>query len=210
MKKKISEIQTYLTVLFVSSLLISNIVTSKQIQLPLNLTITGGIFVFPITYILSDVFSEIYGYRWSRITCYLAFSANLLMSLIFALVINTPSPVWFENGEAFKAVLGSTPRILFASLVSYVLGDFVNDRIFRRMKKKHNDIKGFELRAILSSIGGELTDSMLFFPLAFLGTMPFTQMLITASVQTLLKLVYEFICLPLTKWITKKVELYEQ
>ena len=66
---------------------ISNIITAKQVLLPFGITMTGAVFIFPVTYILSDLFSEVYGYRWSRITCYLAFAMNLLMVLLFSLVI---------------------------------------------------------------------------------------------------------------------------
>lgn len=71
--KKISKLQLILTVFFVCSLLISNVITSKQVLLPFGITMTGAVFIFPITYILSDLFSEVYGYKWSRFTCYLAF-----------------------------------------------------------------------------------------------------------------------------------------
>ena len=77
MKKKFSFLQLILTLLFVLALVISNIITTKQVQLPFNIVTTGGFFIFPITYILSDIFSEVYGYKWSRITCYLGFLANL-------------------------------------------------------------------------------------------------------------------------------------
>ena len=86
--KKVSELQLFLSVLFVTSLLISNVITAKQVLLPFGITMTGAVFIFPITYILSDLFSEVYGYRWSRITCYLAFAMNLLMVLLFSLVIS--------------------------------------------------------------------------------------------------------------------------
>ena len=138
--KKYSFTQMLLTMIFVVSLLISNIITSKQVLLPFNITMTGAVFIFPITYILSDVFSEVYGYKWSRITCYLAFAMNLLMVLIFTLVIKTPAPSYWTNQGAFETVLGNTPRILFASLLAYVIGDFVNDKIFAKMKEKTHKV----------------------------------------------------------------------
>ena len=88
MRNRNSELQTALTICFVVCMLVSNIITAKQVQFPLGITMTGAIFIFPITYILSDVFSECYGYRWSRVTCYMAFAANLFMALVFQFVIN--------------------------------------------------------------------------------------------------------------------------
>lgn len=209
-KRNISELQLYLTLLFVVSLLISNIITAKQVLLPFGIVMTGAVFVFPITYILSDLFSEVYGYRWSRITCYLGFAANLFMVLIFSAVIATPAPDYWLNQEAFQTVLGSTPRVLVASLLAFVLGDFVNDRVFRRMKQKYpNSIKGFGWRAILSSVCGELVDSLVFLPIAFIGQMPLKTLAIMTVMQVLIKTGYEVVILPITRLVVKKVLHYE-
>ena len=116
MKKKVSELQCYLSIVYVVALLVSNIVANKQLVIPFGITMTGAVFVFPITYILSDLFSEVYGYRWSRITCYASFLANLFMVVVFQLVISTKAPDYWHNQEAFAIVLGNTPRILLASL----------------------------------------------------------------------------------------------
>ena len=168
------------------------------------------VLVFPIVYILSDLFSEVYGYKWSRLTCYLAFCMNLFMVVVFTLVINTPAPDYWQGQEAFQLVLGNTPRILFASLTAFVIGDFVNDKIFSKMKKSHpNDIKGFGWRAILSSFFGELVDSLIFLPLAFIGTMPIETLFTMTVLQVFIKTGYEVIILPFTRFIVKKVSKYE-
>lgn len=191
-------LKTVLTVLFVSTMLISNIITTKQLQFPFGISMTGAIIIFPITYILSDVFSECYGYKWSRITCYLAFVMNLFMVGVFALAINLPSPTYWQNQEAYQTVLGNTPRILISSLFAYVVGDFVNDKIFKKMKSKHKDNKGFSLRAIVSSIAGNFVDSFVFLALAFLGQMPFETLAIMCITQVCLKTLYEIVVLPFT------------
>lgn len=210
MKKTSSELKIFLTVLFTACLLIANVVTSKQLLLPFGITMTGAIFVFPITYILSDIFSEVYGYRWSRITCYLAFSMNLLMVLVFQLVIATPAPAYWDNQAAFETVLGSAPRVLAASSLGMLAGDFVNDRVFRKMKARHqNEHKGFGMRAILSSLCGEMADSAVFIPIAFLGTMPVLQMLMMGLAQSALKVLYEMIIFPATNAACKKIKKME-
>lgn len=203
--RKMSETQCFLTVLFVVCFLISNIVAGKQLLLPFGITMTGAIFVFPITYILSDLFSEVYGYRWSAITRYLGFGANVFMVLIFQLVISTPAPEYWGNQDAFCTVLGNTPRILIASLLGFVIGDFANDKVFAKMKQRHSDMKGFGLRAILSSLVGEAVDSSIFIPIAFFNTMPFETMLWMGVVQVCLKVTYEIVILPITKFCVKKV-----
>ena len=208
--ERISFLQLVLTVLFVSSLLISNVITSKQVLLPFDIVMTGAVFIFPITYILSDLFSEIYGYKYSRITCYLAFAMNLFMVVVFQLVIETTSPAFWNNQQAFETVLGNTPRILFASLSAFVIGDLVNDRVFKKLKEKHpKDHKGFGYRAIMSSFCGELIDSLIFLPIAFIGTMPVIKLIEMTVMQVLIKTGYEIVILPVTKYIVKRVSAYE-
>lgn len=207
--KKIN-IKIILTVIMVGTYLISNVITSKQIALPFGITMTGAFFTFPIIYVLSDLFSEVYGYKYSRFTCYLSFAMNLLMVVIFSLVIITPSPDYWQNQEAFKTVLGTTPRIVFASLTAYIIGDFVNDKIFQIMKRKHKDLKGFSLRAIFSSLMGEIVDCSIFLPLAFAGTMPLKNLIVMSLLQVLLKTGYEVVVLPITNILVKKLAKYEE
>lgn len=210
-KERISFLQVCLTIVFVTAMLISNVITAKQVLLPGGITMTGAVFIFPITYILSDVFSEVYGYKWSRITCYFAFSMNLFMVIVFSLVIQTPAPSYWTNQEAFATVLGSTPRVMGASLSAYVIGDFVNDRVFRKMKAKHSDeLKGFGWRAIISSFFGELCDSLVFLPIAFLGQMPLKTLATMTVCQVLIKTGYEIVILPLTTLVVKKANKYEK
>ena len=209
--KKASILQLMLTLLFVVSLVISNIITAKQVLLPFNITMTAAVIIFPITYVLSDLFSEVYGYKWSRFTCYLGFAANLFAVLIFTAAIATPAPDYWMNQEAFEVVLGNTPRVLGASLLAFVIGDLVNDKVFKHFKEKHpNDHKGFGFRAILSSFCGELVDSLIFLPLAFLGQMPVETLATMMVCQVLIKTGYEVIILPVTHQVVKVVSKYEQ
>lgn len=206
--KKITEQQLYLTVLSVVALLVSNIIAAKQFLLPFGVAMTCGVVVFPITYILSDVFSEVYGYRWSRITCYLGFAMNLFMVIVFTITIKLPAPDFYTNQEAYAAILGSTPRTLFASLTAFVFGDLINDKVFEKMRKRDGE-KKFGLRAIISSLCGEAVDSAIFFPLAFMGQMPVNALITMAVVQVCLKVAYEIIILPVTTLAVKKVKALE-
>lgn len=210
MKKQISNLQSMLTVIFVTCFLISNILAAKQFQLPFGITMTGAVIVFPITYILSDLFSEVYGYEWSRKTCYIAFAMNILMVAFFEAAIFTPAPPYWTNQEAFQQVLGSAPRTLAASLLAFVFGDWANDLVFAKMKKKHKEeMKGFGARAIASSIVGEMCDSLIFIPLAFIGTMPLKTLVIMGITQVTIKTLYELLILPLTTYFTSKASAYE-
>lgn len=208
--RKTTELQTILTVLFVAALMVSNVITSRQILFPFGIAVSGGVMVFPITYVLSDVFSEVYGYRWSRITCYLAFAMNLLMVLIFTSVIKLPYPSFFEGADAFSMTLGNTPRVLLGSFTAFIMGDLVNDRVFRRMKMEHPDsLEGFGFRAILSSIAGELVDSAIFFPIAFMGQMPAQAILTMAVIEVVMKVGYEVAILPFTRYVAGRVATLE-
>ena len=208
--KSHSSLKVILTIIFIVSLLVSNVITWRQIILPFWITMTGAMIIFPITYILSDVFSEVYGYRWSRITCYMWFACNLVMSLTFMAVINMKAPEYFTNADAYSTVLWNTWRVLCSSLFAYVIWDFVNDRVFQKMKSKHpNDNKWFWWRAILSSLAWETIDSWIFIPLAFLGTMPINTLLVMIFTQVILKVTYEIVILPLTIYVTKKAQIYE-
>ena len=208
--KSYSSLKLILTVIFIVALLVSNVITWRQIALPFWITMTWAIIIFPITYILSDVFSEVYGYRRSRITCYMGFACNLVMSLTFMAVINMKAPEYFTNAEAYSAVLWNTRRVLCASLLAYVVWDFVNDKVFQKMKAKHpHDNKWFGWRAILSSLAWETVDSWIFIPFVFLGTMPINTLLITILTQVILKVAYEMIVLPITIIVTEKTQKYE-
>lgn len=213
MKKpnRVSELQVFLTVLFVASLLISNTITAKQVLFPFGITMTGAIFIFPVTYILSDVFSEVYGYRWSRITCYLGFSMNLIMVIFYSIAIYWPAPDYWTHQEAFQIVLGSTPRVLVASAIAFVIGDLANDKIFSYMKSYYpTSHEGFGWRAIISSLAGELVDSMIFLPIAFFGQMPVKTLLIMTGTQVILKTGYEVIILPITTLVVHAVSKKEK
>lgn len=200
-----SFLQLTLTVIFTVALLLSNIIVNKQICLPFGQVTVGSVIVFPLTYVLSDVFSEVYGYRWSRVTCYLAFAMNVVMVLVFELTLAWPYPDSFTGQTAFQTVLGSTPRITAASLIAYVAGDFVNDRVFARMKKRHHDTTGFAWRAIASSFVGELSDCLVFLPLAFIGTLSAGTLAGIGLAQVSAKVLIEAILLPLTTVVAKAV-----
>lgn len=210
-KEKISMVQMLLTVLSVVTLLVSNVITPKQIVLPFNITMTGALVIFPITYILSDVFSEVYGYKYSRFVCYLGFIANAFMVVVYQIVINLKAPEYWTLQEAFQSVLGNTPRILLASTLAFLIGDWVNDLVFAKMKEKYkNTHEKFGYRAILSSLVGEIADSLIFLPIAFIGLMPIQALVIMTITQVFIKTGYEIVILPITKFMVTKVSRYEK
>jgi uncharacterized integral membrane protein (TIGR00697 family) len=133
---------------------------------------------------------------------------NIAMVMIFNLTILLPHPSWWENNGAFALILGSVPRILAASLVAFQAGDWLNDIIFQKMKGKHGD-RLFWLRAIVSSILGEVIDSGLFFVIALIGTMPISALPIFVLSGVAVKCCYEVVVLPLTTLLVVVVKKHE-
>ena len=202
-----SEPFLYMSIIFVCCLLISNILASKILSVGSNFSITAGALVFPISYIINDIFAEVYGYEKTKKVIIFGFIMNLFMSLIFTLAIYLPAPIWYQNSEAFKTILGSTPRVFIASLFAYLLGSLINAKTMVIMKTNKNN--KFGVRAILSTIFGELTDSIIFVFIAFIGSLTIKQIFIMIITQVVLKTLYEILCLPITIKVIDKVKKYE-
>lgn len=194
---KHSTLKVALTVAYVAALLVANVVTGKQVLLPFGLSMTAGCVVFPITYVLSDVFSECYGYGWSRTTCHMAFVAQALAVVLYMLAVALPPAPFYDGQEAFASVLGSAPRIAAASLVAFFCGDFVNDLVFKLMRARSGE-RLFGLRAIASSVAGEVTDTLVCMPLMFLGVIPLSSLVVTSACELAIKLFVEAAVLPVT------------
>ena len=204
-KKYITNIQLYITLIYVVALLISNLISSRQVLFFGKFELTGAVIIFPITYILSDIISEVFGYKWSRKTCYMAFIANILLAIIGYIVCILPYPNWWSDSESFSIVLKAIPRITIASLVAFLIGDLLNDIVFQKMKGDTH--KGYSIRAIVSSLVGELFDSAIFIPLAFIGNMPNNVLLKMILLQVIFKVSYEIILLPINNIVMKKIDI---
>lgn len=213
-KTYVSSLFMTLGIIFTTALILSNILAAKQLAIgPWN--VPAGTLCFPLSYILSDVVSEVYGYNASRKLVWIGFMMQLLMMLLVTIAIIWPAPIWFTADEAFKTVLGSTPRIAIAGYIAYHAGSWFNDAIMSKMKiasrDRHNGDtnKGFGSRAILSTLIGEFADSVIFIPIAFYGSIPAEQFPTMIILQVALKTLYEIIALPMTTIIVKKVKDYE-
>jgi len=206
-KNNVTTLYMFLGVLFTSCLLISNIVANKLIQFgPWSLT--AAVIIFPLSYIIGDVLTEVYGFRAARRVMWFGFAMNALMVGLFTIVAYLPAPVWFENDAAYKTVLGNTPRLFAASMLAYIIGSWVNATVLSKMKAK-TDGKGFGIRAIISTLFGELIDSLIFVPIAFFGNMPFAELIKMMILQVSFKTVYEIVILPVTSVVVKKIKKYD-
>lgn len=205
-KSQFSELFLFFSIVFVVCLLLSNILATKLLRIG-NYSVTAGVIVFPISYIINDIFSEVYGYNKTKKVIIFGFIMNIFMVIIFSIAIALPAPVWYENENAFEIILGSTPRNCIASLLAYLFGSLVNSKVLVKLKEKSNNKFGF--RAVVSTIFGEFTDSLIFVPVAFFGSIPIGQMISMILIQVSIKTVYEIVCLPVTTILVKKVNNYE-
>ena len=207
MKKENSNLFIYLSMTFVVCLLLSNILAAKMLAIG-KFSITAGTLVFPISYIINDVLSEVYGYKKTKNIVLAGFILQLFVIIVFAVAIYLPAPAWFENSDEFALILGSTPRIAVAGLISYLFGSLVNAKVLVKMRDKSE--KYFGIRAVLSTLFGETVDSMIFVPAAFFGTMPNKEILTMILSLITLKTLYVTIFLPITYQVIKRVKKYEK
>lgn len=207
MNQRISPLLVRLVVMFTSCLMISNVLANRMIQVG-SWSMDAGNLLFPVTYILSDVFSEVYGYKWSRRVTVWAVAMNLLFVCLVTVANLLPAPDYFDP-RPFQMALGSSFRIVVASMVSYAVGDWVNDLVFRRMRQGKEPMEGFTARALASSLVGQLVDSGLFVTIAFGRTMPGEDLASMIALNIVAKVGYEIIILPLTYKVTQKVHRIE-
>lgn len=207
LESPISPILLGIVVVSVSFMLISNILANRMIQVG-RWALDAGSLTFPITYIISDILSEVYGYKWSRRVAWMSAGINLIFASFIFIATSIPSPEWFDAAP-FSLALRSSFRIVIASVVSYVVGDWVNDIIFAKMKKHNPSGKKFKLRAILSSVGGSLVDTTSFIIIAFGGSIPASEIIPMIFIGVASKTAYEIVILPITTTVLKAVQKQE-
>ncbi len=193
--------------LFLTCLLVSNVIAGKLIVV-FGQVLPSAVILFPITYILGDVFTEVYGFRKTRIVIWGGFAANLLMSLVFMAAIALPAPDFFKDQKAYELVLGMTPRVVAASLVAYWMGEFANSITLSLLKKA---TKGRYLwtRTISSTVVGQGFDTVIFIAAAFAGKVPTPVLFQMMLAQYLFKVGYEVVLTPLTYLIVGAIKRRE-
>lgn len=194
-------------ILFCVCLITANVLETKQMSIG-PATITGGLLVFPVSYIINDCVCEVWGYRKARLLIWTGFAMNLLFVTFGAIADAIPGAPYWENEEGFHAVFGLAPRIAAASFAAFLVGSFINAYVMSRMKVSSQG-RNFSLRAIVSTIFGETADSIVFFPLALWGVVPANEMLSLVISQVILKTLYEIVVLPITIAVVKKTKEHE-
>ena len=195
-------------ILFCVCLIASNVFATKQIAMG-EFSVTGGLLVFPISYIINDCVCEVWGYSKTRLLIWYGFAMNFIFVSFGALCDALPGAPYWTNDAGFHAIFGLAPRIAFASFLAFIVGSFINAYVMSRMKVSSGG-RHFSLRAILSTVFGETADSVIFFPIALWGVVPNGEIPVLIISQILLKTLYEVLILPLTIRVVRATKRYEE
>ena len=211
-QKGLSVVYVWLAVTFCVCLVTSNLFVPRLWQVgkwPLQLS--GAVIIFPISYIINDLLTEVYGYRKAMLVIWMGFVLSAFVAVAAQLVCWLPDPVYPENREvasSFNRLFGLIPRTTLASLLAFIFGSQINAWVMSKMKVATKG-RGFGWRAILSSLAGELSDSVIFYPLAFAGVMPAGAIVSIILTQVTVKTLYEVLILPLTTVIARRLKKKE-
>lgn len=206
-----------ITAVFVTTLIISNIIAVKIAQIG-PLFLPAAVILFPVAYIFGDILTEVYGYGRARQVIWTGFFCNLLAVVAIWLAGLLPAaPFWTASvystpeqaQQAYQAILGFTPRLLLASFMAYLVGEFLNSFVMARLKVRTAG-RYLWLRTISSTILGEGADSLVFITIAFWGIFPLADLGTAIVSQWLFKVVFEVIATPFTYWIVNTLKRVEQ
>ncbi len=185
-----------LVAVFITCLITANIIAVKLIAV-FSMVLPAAIIIFPISYIIGDVLTEVYGFHRARQIIWLGFLCNLLVVLaILGGQILPPAPFW-EQQAAYEQILGYTPRLLLASFAAYLIGEFSNSLVLAKMKIITNG-RWLWTRTIGSTLVGQGLDSLVFITLAFVDVIPLGALASAIVTQWLFKSIYEVLATPLT------------
>ena len=213
-RKTVSQLFMIIAVVYVTCLLLSNLIAGKMWAVTGSITLPAAVILFPITYIFGDIFTEVYGFKKARIIIWLGFACSFFAVAVYLITIGLPHPGFWENQDAYQIVMGTTPRVAVASFAGYLFGEFSNSMILSKLKVATKG-KNLWLRTILSTLVGEGFDSIIFITISFWGTMDNAQVLKMILFQYLFKVAYEIIFTPLTyaivSWLKKRegIDVYD-
>lgn len=204
MKEKVSVPFMLLGILFNVCLIAANLLETKVIQVG-SLTVTAGLLVFPISYIINDCIAEVWGFKKARLIIWSGFAMNFFVVALGLIAVAIPAAPFWEGEEHFDFVFGMAPRIVVASLMAFLVGSFLNAYVMSKMKVASQG-RNFSARVIWSTVVGETADSLIFFPVAFGGIIAWKELLIMMGIQIVLKSMYEVMILPVTIRVVKAIK----
>ncbi len=187
----------YMMAAFVAILLLSNLIGASKLATVHGYTFGAGILFFPVSYVLGDVLTEVYGYANARRCVWTGFAALLFMAFMSFVVVAMPPAAGWDGQAAYVSVFGNTWRIVLASVIAFWAGEFVNSFVLAKMKIWTGGSKLWT-RTIGSTVFGQAVDSAIFYPIAFLGTWTNAQVLTVMVTNWLLKVLWEVVLTPVT------------
>jgi len=193
---------------FVAILLLSNVIGAAKVSSLGGWEFGAGILFFPLGYVIGDVLTEVYGYARARRCIWVGFSALLFMAFMSWVVVSLPPAPGWTGQAAYESVFGQVPRIVFASIVAFWAGEFVNSYVLARMKIWTRG-KHLWSRTIGSTIFGQGVDSLIFYPLAFWGVWDTSQVMTVLVTNWLLKVSWEVVLTPVTYLVVNKLKQHE-
>lgn len=186
-----------ITALFVTTLVVSNVIAGKLVAFTPAVVLPAAVILFPLTYILGDVLTEVYGYQRCRRVIWIGFGCNAVAVAAIAIGGALPPAGFWDGQDAYVRTLGAVPRIVAASFLAYLMGEFVNSFVLAKLKVATSG-RLLWLRTVGSTVVGQLVDSGVFITVAFLGILPADQVLWLVVAQWLFKVAYEAVATPLT------------
>ena len=204
MKQTVSVPFMLLGILFNVCLIAANLLETKVISV-CGLTVTAGLLVFPVSYIINDCIAEVWGFRKARLIIWTGFAMNFFVVALGLIAVAIPPAPFWTGAEHFNFVFGMAPRIVAASLAAFLVGSFLNAYVMSRMKLLSQG-RHFSVRAIVSTVVGETADSLLFFPIAFGGVIAWHELAQMMVLQIVLKSMYEVVILPVTVRVVRYVK----
>jgi uncharacterized integral membrane protein (TIGR00697 family) len=200
---------------FVAILLLSNVIGAAKVATLGGFTFGAGILFFPLGYVIGDVLTEVYGYARARRCIWVGFAAMLFMAFMSWVVVTLPAADGWTGQAAYESVFGQVPRIVFASIIAFWAGEFVNSFVLARMKVL-TEGKHLWARTIGSTFFGQGVDSLIFYPLAFLGVWETNQVLLVMVTNWAMKVAWEAFLTPVTYavvgWLKRHegVDIYDE
>ena len=206
MKEKFSVTFLVMAVLFTVCLITSNLFATKVISL-WHINLPGAVIIFPISYIINDCIAEVWGYRKARLVIWIAFAMNFLVVILGQVLVWLPGASFWDGAPHFDYMFKMAPRVTAASLLAFLAGSTLNALVLSKMKIADGG-RRFGVRAIVSSVAGELLDSLIFMPIAFWGS-PAQALFTMMLCQVTFKVCYEIVSLPVTALVVRRIKKIE-
>jgi queuosine precursor transporter len=208
-RRRIYKYYDLVMALFVTILLCSNIIGAAKVCTVWGFTFGAGVLFFPISYIFNDVLTEVYGYARARKVVWAGFGAIIFASFMSWVVVTLPPAADWNDQRAYESVFGQTPRIVFASLTAFFVGEFANSYVLAKMKIKTSG-RHLWARTIGSTIVGEGVDSLVFYPVAFFGVWSNHLVMQVMISNYIVKVLWEAIVTPVTYQVVGFLKKAEQ